>query len=74
MLSRWHGSGVGKALMEKAIDYARSDHQERLIVGVYIGNSRAQAFYESRGFGKIGERTFSVGPRQYEDYVYALKL
>ena len=74
VLSRWHGKGIGRALMDKAVDYARSDHQERLIVGVYIGNSRAQAFYERWGFEKIGERTFSVGPRQYEDYVYALPL
>jgi ribosomal protein S18 acetylase RimI-like enzyme len=74
VLNRWHGTGVGEALMEKAVEYARSDHQERLIVGVYIGNARAQAFYEQWGFEKIGERTFSVGPRQYEDYVYALKL
>jgi ribosomal protein S18 acetylase RimI-like enzyme len=74
VLSRWHGSGIGKALMEKAVEYARSDHQERLIVGVYVGNARAQAFYEGWGFEKIGERTFSVGPKQYEDYVYALTL
>lgn len=74
VLSRWHGTGVGKALMGKAVDYARTDHQERLIVGVYKGNTRAQGFYEGWGFEKIGERTFSVGPRQYEDFVYALKL
>jgi len=74
VLSRWHGSGVGEALMEKAVDYARSDHQERLIVGVYVGNVRAQTFYERWGYEKIGERTFSVGPKQYEDYLYALKL
>ena len=74
VLSRWHGQGVGEALMEKAVAYARADHQDRLIVGVYIGNARAQAFYERWGYAKIGERTFSVGPKQYEDYVYALPL
>ncbi len=74
VLSKWHGQGVGEALMTKAVDYARADHQERLIVGVYVGNARAQAFYERWGYEKIGERTFSVGPKQYEDYVYALKL
>ncbi len=74
VLNRWHGQGVGKALMAKAVDYARSDHQERLIVGVYKGNARAQDFYQRWGFGKIGERTFSVGPKQYEDFVYALPL
>jgi ribosomal protein S18 acetylase RimI-like enzyme len=74
VLSRWHGAGIGKDLIAKAVDYARADHQERLIVGVYKGNARAQGFYERWGFEKIGERTFSVGPKQYEDFVYALAL
>ena len=74
VLNRWHGQGVGEALMAKAVDYARADHQDRLIVGVYKGNARAQAFYTRWGFETISERTFSVGPKQYEDYVYALKL
>lgn len=74
VLEKWHGSGVGPALMQKAIEYARSDGQERLLVGVYIGNARAQAFYRRSGFEQIGQRTFSVGPRSYEDYVFALKL
>lgn len=74
VLDRWHGTGAGEALMAEAVAYARADHQERLIVGVYVGNARAQAFYERWGFEKIGERTFSVGPKQYEDYVYALTL
>ena len=71
---RRHGSGVGAALMDAAIDYARADGQERLIVGVYIGNARAQAFYQARGFEQISQRTFSVGPKTYEDYVYAKPL
>ena len=74
VLQRWHGSGVGAALMDAAIDYARADGQERLIVGVYIGNARAQAFYQARGFEQISQRTFSVVPKTYEDYVYAKPL
>lgn len=74
VLEKFHGSGVGPALMQKAIDYARADGEERLLVGVYTGNARAQAFYTRHGFEQIGQRTFSVGPRTYEDYVYALML
>jgi ribosomal protein S18 acetylase RimI-like enzyme len=74
VLERWHGQGVGPVLMQQAIDYARRDGQERLLVGVYVGNARAQAFYSRNGFEKIGERTFTVGPKSYEDYVYALTL
>ena len=75
--ARWweaYGSPELNALMDQAITYARKDGQERLLVGVYVGNARAQTFYQRNGFEKIGERTFSVGPRQYEDYVYALSL
>lgn len=74
VMQRWHGKGVGAALMQAAIDYARSDGQERLIVGVYVGNARAQAFYAAKGFEQFSQRTFSVGPKTYEDYVYALRL
>ena len=74
VLSKFHGQGVGIELMKTAIDYAKKDGQDRLLVGVYVGNARAQAFYQRSGFQKIGERTFTVGPKSYDDYVYALEL
>lgn len=70
--SRFHGSGIGQALMRNAID-AASGYQ-RLLLGVYAGNARAIAFYRKHGFGEAGVRQFDVGGTLYNDIVLALTL
>ena len=69
LLSRYQGGGTGTVLMQKAIE-AAAGHR-RLLLGVFHGNLRAQAFYERLGFEPIGKRAFDVGGVPYEDTVYA---
>jgi ribosomal protein S18 acetylase RimI-like enzyme len=71
-LSRFHGSGLGTALMESAIDEAKGF--DRLLLGVYRDNPRAIAFYRKHGFELAGERRFEVGGTFYDDIVLARKL
>jgi ribosomal protein S18 acetylase RimI-like enzyme len=71
-LSRFHGSGIGPALMA-AVVAAAAGHQ-RLLLGVYQGNRRALNFYKKQGFSQIGTRQFQVGPRLYDDYILARPL
>lgn len=71
-LSRFHGSGMGAALMERAIS-AAGEHR-RLLLGVYAGNTRAIAFYRKQGFADIATRQFNVGGRLYDDLVLARPL
>lgn len=71
-LSRFHGAGMGPALMT-AVLHAAAGHQ-RLLLGVYHGNARALAFYKKQGFTQIGTRQFQVGPRLYDDYILARPL
>jgi diamine N-acetyltransferase len=73
-LSRFHGSGLGRGLMDAAIGHARAHGALRLLLGVYSGNARALAFYARNGFVRIGERMFPVGEKQYEDHVLARPL
>jgi GNAT superfamily N-acetyltransferase len=73
-LSRFHGTGVGAALMRHALDCARAREARRLLLGVYAGNERAMAFYRKQGFAPIAERRFQVGDRDYEDIVFAKPL
>ncbi|GAA4765677.1 hypothetical protein GCM10023219_08320 [Stakelama sediminis] len=73
-LSRLHGSGIGRALMQPAIDTARKRGAKRLMLGVYNGNARALAFYAKCGFETVGTRRFTVGAQTYDDYVLALSL
>lgn len=69
VLSRWHGSGLAAALMERSITEASG--YSRLLLGVYKHNERALAFYTKHGFAPIAERTFRVGQTDHEDLVLA---
>jgi len=71
-LSRWHGSGLGSALLEAAVK--ASTAAERLVLGVYAGNARAIAFYTKQGFDPISTRQFNVGGKLYNDRVLAKAL
>lgn len=73
-LSRFHGKGLGRALLEAAAGEARARQARRLLLGVYKGNARALRFYEKNGFETAGERDFDVGGRTYSDWVLALRL
>ncbi|MDX3885795.1 MAG: GNAT family N-acetyltransferase [Sphingomonas sp.] len=70
-LSRFHGSGIGAALMRQAVDHAAGLGARRLLLGVYAGNARARAFYAKSGFTQIADRRFRVGDREYDDVVLA---
>lgn len=74
VLASFHGGGLGRALMARAIRDARSAGGFRLLLGVYHGNARARRFYERTGFSIVGERPFEVGATTYLDPVYALVL
>ncbi len=74
LLSRFHGTGLGAALMAEAVDDAVARGASRLLLGVYAHNARAIAFYRKQGFAPIGERRFAVGDRLYDDVVLALPL
>ena len=71
-LSRFHGTGLGAALMKQAIDTASG--YDRLLLGVYARNERALAFYRKQGFVDIATRQFNVGGKLYDDLVLARPL
>lgn len=71
-LSRFHGSGLGAALMQEAV--AAAERHRRLLLGVYARNERALAFYRKQGFVDIGTRRFNVGGKLYDDRVLARPL
>lgn len=74
LLHRFQGGGLGRQLMQTAIDEARDRGAGRLLLGVYARNDKALAFYARCGFERVGERRFQVGANQYEDAVLALPL
>ncbi|HVI98645.1 MAG TPA: GNAT family N-acetyltransferase [Sphingomonas sp.] len=70
-LSRWHGAGMGAALMNQARDDAGKMGKRRILLGVYGENAQARAFYERQGFVLAGERRFLVGNTWHDDVIYA---
>ncbi len=71
-LSRFHGTGLGAALMARVV--AAVVGHERLLLGVYAGNARAIAFYRRQGFADIATRRFDIGGTLYDDLVLARPL
>jgi GNAT superfamily N-acetyltransferase len=74
LLHRFHGTGVGKDLMQAALDMAMTTGAQRLLLGVYDENARALAFYARQGFVPAGRKIFQVGSRDYDDLVLAKPL
>lgn len=74
LLSKYQGCGVGKRLIDEAIKHAAEREVKRLLLGVYIHNVAAIAFYERSGFVKVGTRTFHVGGNDYDDFIMGKAL
>ena len=71
---RWHGQGLGQALMEACVTTAREWGGEVLWLGVWEKNPRAIAFYEKQGFQVVGEQPFLLGKDLQRDLVMARRL
>ena len=71
VLSRWHGTGIGRDLYDVAEAEARARGEARLVLSVYTRNVRAIRFYEKQGFVVIGEAVFAEFPVEFSDNVMA---
>lgn len=68
----WRGRGVGRALLESLIEWARNhEFIERIDLGVFAGNTPARSLYRTMGFEEVGVRwrEFKIGPDEYMDDV-----
>jgi len=74
LLDRYHGTGLGHALLRHAIEEARARRAPRLVIGLHAHNNKALAFYQRQGFEVIGRRNFIVGETVCEDLVVGLSL
>ena len=60
VLQAYYASGVGKALMQQAIDFSKTKQQQGMWLYVWIGNERATRFYFKLGFEIIGSHDFRI--------------
>ena len=66
---RWHGRGVGAALLEACFDAARRGGFVSMWLGVWERNWRAIAFYRKMGFEECGSKVFQLGSDPQTDLV-----
>lgn len=68
------GMGVGKTLMEKALELAQVKQVGYVWLGVWEFNPKAIAFYEKWGFKPFGSQEFSMGPEIQNDILMKKEL
>ena len=71
---RAHGSGVGAALMQRALAEAAGRGKDAVWLGVWERNVRAIAFYESWGFHSCGTQPFLLGTDVQTDLVMVRRI
>jgi diamine N-acetyltransferase len=69
VLKEWHGAGIARALMDRALAHAREQDIHHIQLSVYVDNYRARRFYERYGFHAVGRYDFMVGSHADEDIV-----
>jgi len=63
------GTGLGRILMDEAINIATSRGKKYLWLGVWEKNPRALEFYKQYGFYRVGSHSFFMGHEEQTDYI-----
>ena len=66
--------GLGKYLIDKAIEIARAQGKQLIWLGVWEHNVNAIAFYEKMGFVRTGAHSFFMGEDEQTDFIMTKKL
>ncbi len=66
--------GLGKYLLNKAIEIARDHHKKKVWLGVWEENENAIAFYEKMGFVQSGTHSFHMGDEEQIDFIMIKNL
>jgi ribosomal protein S18 acetylase RimI-like enzyme len=69
LLDEYIGLGLGKKLLEHAIDFAKQQEKQYIWLGVWEYNQRAISFYERNGFEKFGSHPFLFGDEVQTDWL-----
>jgi ribosomal protein S18 acetylase RimI-like enzyme len=70
VLNAAQGTGLGRRLLDLALDHLAETRPGPLWLGVWEENRRAQAVYAARGFRQVGSYSFMVGDWEDRDLIY----
>ncbi len=74
VLSYYHGSGAGAALMQTVLELARQVQPDYVWLDTHTTNTKAIRFYEKNGFVRAGKNYFTIGTQTFEYYVMCLPV
>ncbi|WP_440119454.1 GNAT family N-acetyltransferase [Paenibacillus sp. QZ-Y1] len=61
--------GLGKYLLNKAMEIATEHHKKNIWLGVWEKNDNAIAFYKKMGFDQTGAHSFYMGNEEQMDFI-----
>ena len=67
--TKYHGKGVGAALMHRCLDIARTEAVDWIWLGVWERNFKAQEFYRRWEFERFSEHVFKMGEDPQTDWL-----
>jgi diamine N-acetyltransferase len=67
LLDAHQGHGLGRTLVEVALDAARRHRLDHVWLGVWEANEKAIGFYRSQGFEAFGGHAFRLGAEEQHD-------
>ena len=70
----WHGSGIARALLEKALAAVREQGYDSIWLCVWERNARAIAFYRKHGFAEFGQMPVFVDEIRFDDLLMRRNL
>ncbi|WP_404336835.1 GNAT family N-acetyltransferase [Sphingomonas sp. MMS12-HWE2-04] len=70
----WQGRGVADALMQWALQTARTQGASEVYLTVFDHNVRAKQFYARYAFEEVGRCTFQLGDRIDDDRIWRTRL
>ncbi|WP_276730962.1 GNAT family N-acetyltransferase [Bacillus sp. (in: firmicutes)] len=66
--------GLGKHLLNKALDIALECNKKKIWLGVWEKNENAIAFYKKMGFVQTGTHSFYMGDEEQTDFIMTKTL
>lgn len=67
--SAFQKQGLGKYLLDKALEIAKEQNKSKVWLGVWEKNDSAIGFYGKLGFVKTGAHSFYMGDEEQTDYI-----
>lgn len=72
--NKFQKHGLGKYLLNQAIEMAMQRQKKNIWLGVWEKNENAIAFYQKMGFVQTGAHSFTMGDEEQKDFIMTKTL